>query len=279
MSNIKPFLQWTGGKSHLIPQFHSFYPKDLSGYDTFIEPFAGGGATFLHFLSNGYQFKNVIINDINSVLMNTYRIIRRQPHELLEQLELMKNEYHNLASMEEKQIYFLKLCDAFNRRNLSPLLHAAIFIILNKTGFSAMFRVNAKNEYNIAFGKNRKPVVFCRDNILKIHGLLQYVEIYSKDFAGMRKHISGKTFIYLDPPYYPAGETAGFCQYTANRFNDSEQIRLADFCKSLSCHWMLSNSDCNFVLSLYKNYTVRKIITKHRIQRSREATELLITNY
>ena len=278
MIKIKPFLQWAGGKSRLVSLFHTHFPYALSGYDTYIEPFVGAGAMAIHLLANGHQFKKVIINDLNPVLMNTYRIIQRQPYKLLEHLEQLKQEYHQLTAMEDKRVYFLKLRDDYNTGNHSPLRHAALFVFLNKTGFNGLYRVNSKNELNVPFGKTKNPVVFCRENILEIHNLLQGVEICSQDFAEMGKRICGKTFIYLDPPYYPISKTAGFCSYTAGGFNESEQRRLADFCKSLPCDWMQSNSDSHFVASLYKNFHVRKIITRHLIIR-RDVTELLITNY
>jgi len=279
MIKSKPFLQWAGGKNRLIPLLNTYFPCALSDYDTYIEPFVGAGAMTIHLLANGYKFKKVIINDLNPVLMNTYRIIQRQPYKLLEHLEQLQQEYDELTTMEDKRVYFLKLRGAYNTWNQSLVLHTALFIFLNKTGFSGLFRVNSKNEFNVSFGKLKKPIVFCRENIIKIHDLLQGVEICSQDFAKMRKRISGKTFIYLDPPYYPISQTAGFCSYTAGGFNEREQIRLADFCKSLSCDWMLSNSDSHFISSLYKNFHIRKIATKHFIRKSTEVTELLITNY
>ena len=279
MIKIKPFLQWAGGKNSLVSLFHTYTPSALSGYDTYIEPFVGAGAMAIHLLANGHQFKKVIISDLNPVLMNTYRVIQRQPYELVEHLEQLKQEYHRLTEMEDKRVYFLKLRNVYNTGNHSPLLRAALFIFLNKTGFSGLFRVNSKNEYNVSFGKLMKPIVFCKENILKIHDLLQGVEIYSQDFASMRKRICGKTFIYLDPPYYPVSKTAGFCAYTVGGFNDREQMRLADFCKTLSCDWMLSNSDTHFISSLYKNFHIRKITAKRLIGKNEEVTELLITNY
>jgi len=278
MIKIRPFLQWAGGKSRLVSLFDTYFPYALSGYDTYIEPFVGAGAMAIYLLANGNQFKKVIINDLNPALMNTYRVIQRQPYELLEHLERLKQEYHLLTTMEDKQIYYLKQRDAYNTGNHSPIIRAALFIFLNKTGFNGLYRVNKKNELNVPFGKINKTEVFCRVNILKIHDLLQGVEICSQDFADMRKRISGKTFIYFDPPYYPVSETAGFCAYTAGGFNGREQIRLADFCKSLSCDWMLSNSNSRFISSLYENFHVRTINTRHLIRRQ-DVTELLITNY
>lgn len=42
---MKPILKYRGGKSKEIPNFSSFIPKD---FDTYFEPFLGGGAVFFH---------------------------------------------------------------------------------------------------------------------------------------------------------------------------------------------------------------------------------------
>jgi DNA adenine methylase len=279
MRNIKPFLQWAGGKNHLVSQLQTHFPHAIAGYDTYIEPFVGAGAMAIHLLAAGYSFKKVIINDLNPVLMNTYRIIQQQPKELLEHLERLKQAYHQLPSMEDKQAYYLKMRNDYNVGNHSQPMRSALFIFLNKTGFGALYRVNAHNEFNVSFGNVNKPVVFCKENMVLIHSLLQGVEIHTGDFARIRKRISGKTFIYLDPPYYHDSTTSGFCSYTVKGFNYREQIRLADFCKSLSCDWMLSNSDSPFIAGLYKEFQIRKTVSQRLLTKNKEVTELVITNY
>lgn len=42
---MKPIIKWSGGKSEEIKQFLEYTPKD---YNTYIEPFVGGGALFFH---------------------------------------------------------------------------------------------------------------------------------------------------------------------------------------------------------------------------------------
>jgi DNA adenine methylase len=279
MKEISPFLGWAGNKTRLVPVLQSYLPYNISKYDTYIEPFAGSGAMALHLSGNKYRFKKVIINDINTRLMNTYQVIRQQPRDLLEHLEKLSLKYGRYLLPEDRKNFFLEQRNTYNNANLSPVQYAALFIFLNKTCFNNLFRVNAKNEFNVSFGKGKETTLFCKKNIIAVHRLLQGMEICSGDYSEMLSRIRGKTFIYLDPPYYPTGKSANFCSYSAQGFNAGEQIRLAGFCKSLSCEWMLSNSNTEFISNLYTDFHINKIATVHFVKKYANVTELLITNY
>ena len=58
---MKPLFIWAGGKTKVLKHYAPFMP---SSFETYYEPFFGGGAMFVHVM-NTYQPKNVVINDIN----------------------------------------------------------------------------------------------------------------------------------------------------------------------------------------------------------------------
>nr|WP_241877963.1 DNA adenine methylase [Psychrobacter sp. PraFG1]UNK04369.1 DNA adenine methylase [Psychrobacter sp. PraFG1] len=71
----KPFLKWAGGKSQLIPEIVKRLPEyvyNKSPYQ-YVEPFVGSGAVALHLLDSPHPPTKVILNDINSDLINLYR--------------------------------------------------------------------------------------------------------------------------------------------------------------------------------------------------------------
>nr|MDE6005010.1 DNA adenine methylase [Oscillospiraceae bacterium] len=68
-TKIKPFLKWAGGKSQLLADIRLKYPDKITSY---CEPFVGGGAVLFDILSLKKP-KFILINDINSELINTYR--------------------------------------------------------------------------------------------------------------------------------------------------------------------------------------------------------------
>ena len=75
----KPFIKWAGGKTQLLSEIRSKYPTTIEKY---CEPFVGGGAVLFDVLSN-YQPKEVLINDINAELINTYRQIKENCEPLI----------------------------------------------------------------------------------------------------------------------------------------------------------------------------------------------------
>lgn len=91
--DIKPFTKWVGGKRQLLDEIESLLPKF---YNTYYEPFVGGGALFFYL-----QPKNAVINDMNSDLILSYKAIKDDLSNLVEELE-----YHKENNSKE---YFLYL--------------------------------------------------------------------------------------------------------------------------------------------------------------------------
>lgn len=121
---------------------------------------------------------------------------------------------------------------------------------------------------------------------------MQKVEILCGDFEQTLEHADKNSLFYFDPPYKPLSETSSFNSYAKDEFNDSEQIRLRDFCNKLDIlnhTWILSNSDVkgkdendNFFDDLYSNFNIQRVEAKRSINANPEKrgklTELLITN-
>ncbi len=70
----KPFLKWAGGKTQLITEIEKSLPYEIINKKfTYIEPFVGSGAILFWMLNNFPKLEKVVINDINSDLINTYK--------------------------------------------------------------------------------------------------------------------------------------------------------------------------------------------------------------
>ncbi|NLO76416.1 MAG: DNA adenine methylase [Clostridia bacterium] len=294
---VKPFVKWAGGKGQLLDEIRAKYPKDLGkSINRYCEPFVGGGAVLFDLLST-YSFKEVLINDINAELINTYNQIKNQVEELLQRLEYLQDIYWPLAKTERKKMY-LEIRERFNCLKVNSneqvnLEKAVLFIFLNKTCFNGLFRVNKKGLFNVPMGAYKKPLICDKKNLLAINKLLQGVQIRCGDYKECADFIDKNTFVYIDPPYRPLSITANFTAYTENVFDDHEQIALGKFVDEIhrqGAKVVISNSDPknmdkddNFFDKIYNKYNIKRIIAKRMIncnsERRGEISELLISNY
>lgn len=278
-SKAGPFLKWAGGKTQLLPSLMDTMRPALEGKReiTYVEPFIGSGAVLFEVLKTYPQMvSKVIINDINTDLVNVWKIVRDNPEALIAQLQRLRTEYLKLGD-EQRKDYFLEIRKVFNQRNESLLKQASHLIFLNKTCFNGLYRVNRKNEFNVPHGRYSKPTVFDEEAIRAIAQLLQRVEIYNDDFMQLLQY-AGKAkdvLWYFDPPYRPLSKSSSFIAYSADAFDDAQQIRLKDLCDEIHRRgqkFVLSNSDPkntrpedDFFEELFSNYTIDRVKARRSI--------------
>ncbi len=291
----KPFLKWAGGKSQLIGDISKILPIEIMDKSfTYIEPFVGSGALLFWILENFPKLEKAVINDINKDLINIYRVIASKPKELIDILQFFQDEYHALENKEEeKKEYYYHKREVYNTRATDKSTQAALFIFLNKTCFNGLYRVNKSNGFNVPSGVYKKPTICNAENIFAVNEALQKVEILCGDYEDTLGSANRNSFFYFDPPYKPLNQTSSFTSYSADEFNDDEQIRLRDFCSKLDImghKWMLSNSDVkgndlndSFFDDIYANFEISRVKAKRSINanplKRGQLSELLITNY
>jgi len=288
---VKPFIKWAGGKSQLLEEIRKKYPAKIERY---CEPFVGGGAVLLDVLAN-FQPKEVLINDINSELTNTYIQIRDNADVVIALLSDMKESFWEMDDKERKDFYYSKR-DRFNEliiHSSATEEKAALFIFLNKTCFNGLYRVNAKGFFNVPMGSYKKPPICDEDNIRLISKLLNGVTIKCGDYSECADFIDNNTFVYIDPPYRPLSETSSFTSYAKTEFGDEQQIQLGHFIEQISdkgAKVVASNSDPkntdkedNFFDELYKLFKIRRVEATRMINSNSKGrgtiNELLICNF
>ncbi|MBR2499322.1 MAG: DNA adenine methylase [Clostridia bacterium] len=291
---LKPFIKWVGGKGQLIEQLEKHIPSDGEKVLTkYAEPFVGGGALLFNILSK-YNFEEIYVGDINKELVNAYSVVKNSVNELIKKLTEMQFAF---VPMNEngRRYYYYNARDRFNSLILSKdtaIEKASLFIFLNKTCFNGLYRVNKKGQFNVPMGAYKNPTICDEKNLRNVSEALQKVNIVCADYSLSKDFIDKDTFVYLDPPYRPISETAGFTAYNANCFDDNEQIRLAKFIDEINLSGakiMLSNSDPlnvnsedTFFEELYKAYTINKVEATRAINSKGDSRgkikELLICN-
>lgn len=289
MKTVKPFIKWAGGKSQLLNEIRNKYPQKIERY---CEPFVGGGAVLLDVLAN-FSPTEVIINDINTALINTYQQVQTNVEALISQLDEMQSEFWEADVETRKKVY------TKNRERFNSLINnncpdkAVLFIFLNKTCFNGLYRVNSKGLYNVPMGAYKKPPICDAENLRYISRLLQGVRINCGDYKDCADFINSNTFVYIDPPYRPLTVTASFTSYNENEFGDKQQIELGQFVDQITqkgAKVVASNSDPKnadendeFFDDLYAEYKIDRVSAKRMINsngKSRGAiNELLICNY
>lgn len=284
----RPFIKWVGGKTQLLPEIRKKYPSHIEKY---CEPFVGGGAVLFDILSF-FNPEEVLINDINPELINTYRRVKEDTDELISQLTVIQGEYY---SSKDKKEYYLEKRERFNTliaAKADTIEKAALFIMLNKTCFNGLYRVNSHSLFNVPFNRAEHPLICDEENIRACGELLQNTVITLGDYSSTKAFIDETTFVYLDPPYRPITASSSFTSYNESGFTDKEQIELGRFIKDISANGasiLLSNSDPkntdesdDFFDSLYSSFSIERVKAS-RMVNSRGSgrgaiNELLISN-
>lgn len=293
---VKPFLKWAGGKGQLLKEIEEYYPFENSKITKYAEPFIGGGAVLFDILSK-YDLEEIYISDINSELINTYRVIRDNVDKTIELLTKYQSEYIP-CDKEERKCYYMAKRLRFNNLKINGnddvnIEKAALMIFLNKTCFNGLYRVNKKGLFNVPMGSYKNPMICDEDNLRAVSEKLQKVTVVCGDYKKSTEFIDAKTFVYFDPPYRPITDTANFTAYTENLFNDDEQIELAKFVDEMDnkgAKIVISNSDPknsnkndDFFDNIYSAYKIKRVEATRMINSKSEARgkikELLISNF
>nr|WP_315046615.1 DNA adenine methylase [uncultured Leptotrichia sp.] len=290
---VKPFLKWAGGKGQLIDEIEKFYPFDKK-INKYAEPFIGGGAVLFDIL-NKFELEKIYISDVNIELINCYRVIKENVHELIKKLRRIEDEF--LArEKEDRKIYYYEKREKFNKlkleNNNEKINRAALMIFLNRTCFNGLYRVNKKGLFNVPMGDYKNPKICDEENLINVSNKLGNVEVIYGDYRKSYDFIDENTFVYFDPPYRPLNQTSSFTSYTEYTFEDKEQIELSEYFKLLNkkgAKLLLSNSDPKnvdindqFFDDLYKGFDIKRIEASRAINSKGEkrgkVTEVLISN-
>lgn len=238
-------------------------------YETYYEPFIGGGALLFNLLP-----EKAHINDVNRELASTYHVIKYHIEELIEDLDRHENTKE----------YFLQL-RATEYEYYETIKIASRFLFLNRTCFNGLYRVNKSGKFNSPYGYYSNPKIDI-NNLREVHKylMLNDVKVSHLDFRKLDEFKTGD-FVYFDPPYYPVNKNS-FVSYSGAKFSQEDHDDLYKLFYSLDlkgCKVMMTNSYTDYILNVYKHYDI-KIITANRSINSNgegrgKVKEVLIKNY
>ncbi|MBD3260431.1 MAG: Dam family site-specific DNA-(adenine-N6)-methyltransferase [Candidatus Altiarchaeales archaeon] len=271
----KPFLKWVGGKQQLLNQYDQLFPKT---FDSYFEPFIGGGAVFFHLQQKGIT-GNIRLSDSNEELINAYRVVRGHIDELIAMLKFhqenhSKGYYYRIRELDRLPI------------KLNHIERAARTLYLNKTCYNGLYRVNSKGQFNSPMGSYKNPNIANESVLRQASEALQDAFLMSGDFSGVLNWAMRGDFVYFDPPYDPISDTANYTGYTANGFDDKDQFRLWVLFRDLTnrgCYCMLSNADTELVRDTYKHFRIETVQARRAVNskagKRGPINEVVILNY
>jgi len=279
-------LKWAGGKKRLVVLLDKLTPNDI---DRYFEPFLGGGAFFFYLIQTRKPF-NAFLSDSNPQLINTYRVVRDNVKELIEILENHQKKYYKNG---EKYYYSVRDNNKVNQSNVQNNINSATevagrFIFLNKTCYNGLYRVNKTGNFNVPHGRYFNPKICNKEKLIECSNLLNRseVDIRCDIYKNTTSICHEDDFVYLDPPYFPVSRTANFTDYTKENFGVQQHAELAnefDRLNEIGAKVLLSNSNSDYVKSLYDKHRILKVKSQRNIncdaKRRSDHHDLIITNF
>lgn len=262
---IRPFLKWPGGKYRLLDRIKKHLPLGLE----LIEPFVGSGAVFLN-----SQYDSYILNDANRDLISLYQLLQSEGKTFIQYCR----EFFIPKNNKERQYYRFR--NVFNQSQ-DKRERAALFLYLNRHGYNGLCRYNKSNEYNVPFGRYKKPY-FPEAEMQAFYEKSKNVLFLCEDFSETLKRVKKGCVVYCDPPYVALNKTSNFTTYRAGGFSLLEQQILADISYALAKKGipvLISNHSNELTRNLYQNaeiseFKVQRFISCKALHR-KQVKELL----
>lgn len=251
----KPVVKWAGGKAQLeepiLKEIARIHPGVIERY---YEPFLGGGAIFFA-LRRKLLIRQAVLSDSNPELINLYLQIQSEPEALIRALRRLK-----ALGFGEARYYEVR-----ENKPRSGAVRAARFIYLNKCGFNGLYRVNKSGGFNVPYGHHKKPpTILDEPGIWAAHRALSIADIRCCEYPQPCLEAMSReprSFVYLDPPYWPTRPTADFTAYTQAGFGQLDQESLAGWMRAFAddeIPALLSNSDVPGTRKLYAAFKKKK---------------------
>ena len=236
---MKQLLKYPGGKYYL----RKYLVKYIGKHEGYCEPLCGSASLF--FYKEKCQYN--ILNDIDEDLINTYKIIRDKPEQLLQVLDSFKpicKESHHYY----KNVY----------KPLNEIESASLYFYMNRCSYNGIMKsINQYFGYNDKYSMKREN---WHRNIMRCSEQLHGVDLYSHDVCSIIDKIPDNFIVYVDPPYFDSSQD-GLYKYS---FKYEDHLRLCECIHRNNdrLQFIISYDDCEEIIKLY---SFMKCIDKYDI--------------
>jgi len=312
MNNINTKLfDWIGGKKWLANTLTAEANRIITDNNIkcYVEPFCGSlGAVIGSIeLFQKLGIEKIILNDINTNLINVYRMVKLCPEELFQKLSeieighisLIPEEAFELNKTRDKERlkilmldannYYLNIRTQFNQIKDNPehiLLSSAQFLFIMYRAFNGLYRENKSGLNNSPYGwtnkkinlENRYNTIMEFNKFFNKMNVLFHNKSYDV-FIEEYKHLKSESLFYFDPPYM--NKSIKENSYSKDGFNIEHQTKLLNYVKELD-YIIYSNHDLDLFKEFFSNekYFAKTVYRKNNISadnhtRDNDAAEIL----
>lgn len=250
-------LSYLGGKSLLTKKIIPLIPE----HKCYAEVFAG--AAWMLFRKEESEVE--IINDINSDLVNLYRVIKHHLEEFV--------RYFKWALTAREEFDRLKKEDP---ETLTDIQRAARFYYLLKNSFGSKL---TGQHFNIPTTRKSKfNLLRIEEELSAAHLRLSRVYIENKPYQEFIKRFDKPhTFFYIDPPYYNCEN-----DYGKGIFSKEDFRVLKKLLSSIEGKFIMSINDAPEIRELFGDFQVKEVQTTYSCSgadKKKKVGQLLVMNY
>lgn len=253
---LKSPIRWQGGKSRLRKEIIARFPPHV----VYAEVFGGGGWV----LFGKERSKVEVFADINSELVNFFRVIQEDWEELAKRFEwalYARDEFQRIMKRRDTE--------------RDPVTRAYDFYYRVYSHFGGKY--NDSDDWGYTRSKPANDLSKVKDKFRLAHERLIGVYIENRSFEEvLLRYDSPDTFFYCDPPYL------GLSGYLY-RFGQDDHRKLQELLRGIKGKFLLSINDHPQIREWYASFTLEELETRYSIakqSKGRQAVrELLIYNY
>jgi DNA adenine methylase len=272
---MKTFIRRPGNKTRHLKHIIPLIPK-FPG--TYIEPFLGTGAVYLHLLP-----KKAILNDLNKDIIDIWKLVKSDPEYIIQEVDKFKKVFLPKSNTVKLEICkkIVSEMDKYTGKKRTIMYLLMIYCSFNGCITSTSGILSIRGINGNVYLKNQCHI-FTENYKTKLHDLqkiLKNVKIYNSDYSKILEKSKKGDFVFLDPPYIEEKKY----DFNYNKTDAFDVYKLKIDLHKLTekgVKWMMTQIDTKQVRNLFKEYKFYKYINNSNFNDSNTSKkELIITNY
>ncbi len=267
---IKSPLRYPGGKSRVAKNICAMIPKDFL---EFREPFFGGGSVTFFMIQ---QKPNAIYiaNDIDYNVFAFWQCLKYLHRPLIQKIRDYKTQYEGHGKELYQELLQKETKAVF--RELPPAIR---FFIMNRITFSGTTDAGGYSEQAFQYRFTNSSI----NRLRQAARIAQFINFYNDDYKKWLEKPGKKVFIFLDPPYHSAKQSALYGK-NGKIHKNFDHTKLAFHLHKCPHKWLMTIDDHPDIHELYKKFYIKKWSLQYGMnniggKKAEKGNELIITNY